>query len=182
MLFCLQTITVKETETGVQLAYRKKSASPLAVHPAVSTISIRPRSGPRRAAGVTAKLAKRGYRPDLRAVSNVFTHSFFLSLSLFCCVVFLYLSPLEMHLLEPAGLPKGVMKVGCGHACKITWSGRRSIKPPLDTSHVAIGYRSTLNAVCPTLWHLHLFYTYQSFAYLFSSYFLCSHPLGRRFY
>ncbi|KAL1951008.1 hypothetical protein VTO73DRAFT_157 [Trametes versicolor] len=64
-----KTITVKETETGVQLAYRKKSASPLAVHPAVSTISIRPRSGPRRAAGVTAKLAKRGYRPDLRAVS-----------------------------------------------------------------------------------------------------------------
>lgn len=70
MPFSSQTITVKETETGVQLAYRKKSASPLAVHPAVSTISIRPRSGPRRAAGVTAKLAKRGYRPDLRAVSN----------------------------------------------------------------------------------------------------------------
>ncbi|KAH9854359.1 ribosomal protein L28e [Lenzites betulinus] len=64
-----KTITVKETESGVQVAYRKKAASPRAVHPAVSTISVRPRSGPRRAAGVTAKLAKRGYRPDLRAAA-----------------------------------------------------------------------------------------------------------------
>ncbi|KAI0640213.1 ribosomal protein L28e [Trametes polyzona] len=64
-----KTITVKESESGIQIAYRKKGASPHAVRPAVSTLAIRPRSGPRRAAGVTAKLAKRGYRPDLRSAA-----------------------------------------------------------------------------------------------------------------
>ncbi|KAI0370032.1 ribosomal protein L28e [Pilatotrama ljubarskyi] len=61
-----KTITVKDTESGIQLAYRKKGAAPTAVRSAYSTVSIRPRSGPRRAVGVAAKLAKRGYRPDLR--------------------------------------------------------------------------------------------------------------------
>ncbi|TFK89852.1 ribosomal protein L28e [Polyporus arcularius HHB13444] len=74
-----QTIVVKDTESGIQLLTRKKGASPRAVNPAFTTTTIRPRSGPRRAAGVTAKLAKRGYRPDLRA-----------------------------HQLEPAGAPQGI--------------------------------------------------------------------------
>ncbi|KAI0652645.1 ribosomal protein L28e [Trametes meyenii] len=64
-----KTITVKDSESGIQLAYRKKGAAPTAVRPAYSTLAIRPRSGPRRAAGVTARLAKRGYRPDLRAAA-----------------------------------------------------------------------------------------------------------------
>ena len=64
-----QTIAVKDTEAGIQLVTRKKGAAPNAVRPAYATTTIRPRSGTRRAAGVTAKLAKRGYRPDLRAVS-----------------------------------------------------------------------------------------------------------------
>lgn len=65
----VQTIDVRETESAVQLTTRKKGASPTAVHSAFVTSAIRPRSGPRRAAGVTATLAKRGYRPDLRKVS-----------------------------------------------------------------------------------------------------------------
>ncbi|OBZ68589.1 60S ribosomal protein L28-1 [Grifola frondosa] len=64
-----KTITVKESESGIQLVTRKKGASPRAVHSAVATTTIRSRSGPRRAAGVTAKLAKRGYRPDLRTAA-----------------------------------------------------------------------------------------------------------------
>ncbi|KAI0696025.1 ribosomal protein L28e, partial [Cerioporus squamosus] len=64
-----KTITVKDTESGIQLITRKKGASPHAVRSAYATTTIRPRSGPRRAAGVAAKLAKRGYRPDLRAAA-----------------------------------------------------------------------------------------------------------------
>ncbi|RDX50563.1 ribosomal protein L28e [Lentinus brumalis] len=64
-----KTIVVKDTESGIQLLARKKGASPRAVQPAFTTTTIRPRSGARRAAGVTAKLAKRGYRPDLRAAA-----------------------------------------------------------------------------------------------------------------
>ena len=60
---------MKETESGIQLITRKKGSAPSAVRPASATTTIRPRSGGRRAAGVTAKLAKRSYRPDLRVVS-----------------------------------------------------------------------------------------------------------------
>ncbi|KAI0801368.1 ribosomal protein L28e [Fomes fomentarius] len=64
-----KTITVKDTESGIQLITRKKGATPTSVRPGVATSTVRPRSGGRRAAGVTAKLAKRGYRPDLRAAA-----------------------------------------------------------------------------------------------------------------
>ncbi|RPD64740.1 ribosomal protein L28e [Lentinus tigrinus ALCF2SS1-6] len=65
-----KAIAVTDTESGIQLVTRKKGAAPTAVRPAFATTTIRPRSGGRRAVGVTAKLAKRGYRPDLRAVSS----------------------------------------------------------------------------------------------------------------
>lgn len=65
----IQAIEVKDSESGIQLITRKKGASSHAVRSGVTTTTIRPRSGPRRALGITAKLAKRGYRPDLRAVS-----------------------------------------------------------------------------------------------------------------
>ena len=65
----MQAIAIADTESGVKLTVRKKGAAPNAVRPAFATSTIRPRSGGRRAAGITAKLAKRGYRPDLRAVS-----------------------------------------------------------------------------------------------------------------
>ena len=77
----IQTIAVQDTESGIKIAYRKKGASPHAVRSSYSTLVVRPRSGGRRAAGVTAQLAKRGYRPDLRAVSvpslnNIYVYSF----------------------------------------------------------------------------------------------------------
>lgn len=58
-----------ESESGIQIRTRKAKASPLAVRSAYATTTIRNRSGGRRAFGVAAKLAKRGYRPDLRQVS-----------------------------------------------------------------------------------------------------------------
>jgi len=64
-----KTIEVKDTESGIQLVTRKKDSSPHSLHSSVATSTIRPRSGSRRALGVTAKLAKRGYRPDLRAAA-----------------------------------------------------------------------------------------------------------------
>jgi len=64
-----KVIDVKPTESGAQLVTRKKSASPRAVRPAFATSTIRSRSGSRRSLGVAATLAKRGYRPDLRAAT-----------------------------------------------------------------------------------------------------------------
>ncbi|KAI0721193.1 ribosomal L28e/Mak16 [Fomitopsis betulina] len=61
-----KTIEVTESESGIQIRTRKAKASPLAVRSAYATTTIRNRSGGRRAFGVAAKLAKRGYRPDLR--------------------------------------------------------------------------------------------------------------------
>ncbi|CCM02753.1 uncharacterized protein FIBRA_04861 [Fibroporia radiculosa] len=63
------TIDVRDSESGIQLITRKKGASSHAVRPGFATSTIRPRSGGRRALGVAAKLAKRGYRPDLRAAT-----------------------------------------------------------------------------------------------------------------
>lgn len=67
-----QTIAISETGSGIQIVTRKKGASKHAVKTGFATQTIRNRSGGRRAAGVVAKLAKRGYRPDLRQVSIVF--------------------------------------------------------------------------------------------------------------
>ncbi|KAI1790999.1 ribosomal protein L28e [Ganoderma leucocontextum] len=64
-----KAIAIADTESGVKLTVRKKGAAPNAVRPAFATSTIRSRSGGRRAAGITAKLAKRGYRPDLRAAA-----------------------------------------------------------------------------------------------------------------
>ncbi|KIM69904.1 hypothetical protein SCLCIDRAFT_1207145 [Scleroderma citrinum Foug A] len=64
-----KTIDIKDSPSGIQIATRKSKASPHVVRAGRSTMTIRNRSGPRRALGVTATLTKRGYRPDLRAVS-----------------------------------------------------------------------------------------------------------------
>lgn len=50
----------------------KSKAGPRQVSAARTTFTIRNRSGGRRALGVVAGLAKKGYRPDLRAVSTFF--------------------------------------------------------------------------------------------------------------
>lgn len=78
----VQTIAIDEKAGNIQVVTRKTKASPQAVGPAYATSAVRPRSGGRRALGVAAAPAKRGYRPDLRTVS-AFTHSFYISCSSF---------------------------------------------------------------------------------------------------
>lgn len=77
----LQTVHIADGPNGIQVITRKKSASHHTVRKAAVSSTIRNRSGPRRAAGVTAQIAKRGYRPDLRTVSVVVFHSFRCALS-----------------------------------------------------------------------------------------------------
>ncbi|KAI0082163.1 hypothetical protein K474DRAFT_1655495 [Panus rudis PR-1116 ss-1] len=64
-----QTIDIQANGSSLQITTTKKNASPQAVRSRKSSSTIRNRSGPRRTVGVVAKLAKRGYRPDLRPVS-----------------------------------------------------------------------------------------------------------------
>ncbi|KAJ4001312.1 ribosomal L28e/Mak16 [Lentinula boryana] len=61
-----KTIDVSDVNGKITVTTRKPKASPYAVAPARSTSSIRSRSGSRRAFGIVASHAKRGYRPDLR--------------------------------------------------------------------------------------------------------------------
>ncbi|KAH9830458.1 ribosomal L28e/Mak16 [Rhodofomes roseus] len=61
-----KTIAVTDSEAGIKITTRKVKATPNAVRPAYSTSIIRSRSGGSRALGVASKVAKRGYRPDLR--------------------------------------------------------------------------------------------------------------------
>ena len=137
---------MQDTEKGIKLIVRKKGAAPNAVRSAYTTTSIRPRSGARRAAGVTAKLAKRGYRPDLRAVSvpplkNIYISSFLVLHGLmplqvvsghtrFASYCFWFL---ESHHLEPAGPPQGTTKVGCGHVVQ-----NRVVR--VETDQISLGH------------------------------------------
>jgi len=65
----IQTINISDESGVVKIVTRKTKASPRAVASAYTTSSIRAKSGSRRSLGVTAQLAKRGYRPDLRKVN-----------------------------------------------------------------------------------------------------------------
>lgn len=60
---------MKPEATGISITHRKKSTSPRVVRSAYTSTAIGSRTGPRRALGIAAQTAKRGYRPDLRAVS-----------------------------------------------------------------------------------------------------------------
>ncbi|TFY82426.1 hypothetical protein EWM64_g1585 [Hericium alpestre] len=64
-----KTIDVRPTPQGIAITHRKKNASPRAVRSARKTTVISSRTGPRRAFGIGASLAKRGYRPDLRSAA-----------------------------------------------------------------------------------------------------------------
>ena len=61
---------------GVAITHRKNSASPHGIRSAYASTVIGSRTGPRRALGIAAQPAKRGYRPDLRTVSVCLTFSF----------------------------------------------------------------------------------------------------------
>lgn len=60
---------MKQSATGIAITHRKKATSSRAVRSAYASTTIGSRTGPRRALGIAAQPAKRGYRPDLRAVS-----------------------------------------------------------------------------------------------------------------
>ncbi|KAG6815906.1 hypothetical protein H0H87_010352 [Tephrocybe sp. NHM501043] len=64
-----KTLDISETKAGIQVTARKTKAAPGAVKPALAKSTIRARSGSRRAQGVVAQYAKRGYRPDLRTAA-----------------------------------------------------------------------------------------------------------------
>ncbi|EIN14297.1 ribosomal protein L28e [Punctularia strigosozonata HHB-11173 SS5] len=64
-----KTLHVFDNNSTVTIVHRKKSASRHQVKPGFATSTIRSRSGPRRATGVAASYAKRGYRPDLRTAA-----------------------------------------------------------------------------------------------------------------
>lgn len=119
-----QTIDIKDSGSGLQISTRKSKASPYAIGSGKSTSTIRNRSGGRRTLGVAGKYAKRGYRPDLRTVSDTLRVVFvFLSPSLFVGLVSRFLGPClasSALSLEPAGTRlRDGMKVGRGHVCNI---------------------------------------------------------------
>jgi len=64
-----KTIDITDSGSGVQITTRKTKTSPHAVRTGKSTSTLRNGSGGRRALGITASYAKRGYRPDLRAAA-----------------------------------------------------------------------------------------------------------------
>ncbi|KAF8971838.1 ribosomal L28e protein family-domain-containing protein [Flammula alnicola] len=64
-----KVISVEDQGGNIKVHTRKVKASPHAVASASATASIRPRSGSRRALGLAAAPAKRGYRPDLRTAT-----------------------------------------------------------------------------------------------------------------
>ncbi|KAF9478095.1 ribosomal protein L28e [Pholiota conissans] len=61
-----KVVNVEDQAGSIKIHTRKVKASPHAVASGVATTAIRPRSGSRRALGIAAAPAKRGYRPDLR--------------------------------------------------------------------------------------------------------------------
>lgn len=65
----IQTINIFDESGVIKIVTRKTKASPHAVVSAYTASFIRAKSGSRRSLGVTAQLARRGYRPDLRKVN-----------------------------------------------------------------------------------------------------------------
>ncbi|KAF8899356.1 ribosomal L28e/Mak16 [Infundibulicybe gibba] len=64
-----KTIHVADSPTGIQIVTRKTKGSSGGVASSRAVSTVRPRSGSRRALGVAAAPAKRGYRPDLRTAT-----------------------------------------------------------------------------------------------------------------
>ncbi|KAG6878026.1 hypothetical protein C0993_000566 [Termitomyces sp. T159_Od127] len=64
-----KTLDITDSPSGIQITTRKTKAVAGAVKTAYAKSSIRPRSGSRRAQGIVAQYAKRGYRPDLRTAA-----------------------------------------------------------------------------------------------------------------
>jgi hypothetical protein len=130
---------VKPSATGVSITHRKKSTSPHVVRSAYASTTIGNRTGPRRALGVAAQLAKRGYRPDLRAVS------IYLGLP-----QFIFDSPLLLRKpafsLEPTGNAIGRHEGWVWTCLQDKSQPRWSRSNSSESSSYAIGARSMLGA------------------------------------
>ncbi|KAI0814849.1 ribosomal L28e/Mak16 [Irpex lacteus] len=74
-----KAIHVAQGPSSIQIVSRKEGSSPHAVRKSFVSTSVRSRSGPRRAAGVVAAFAKRGYRPDLRKAALARTSALILA-------------------------------------------------------------------------------------------------------
>ncbi|KAJ7625986.1 ribosomal protein L28e [Roridomyces roridus] len=69
-LACSKTIAISDSGNGIQIVSKKLKASPTAVARGSNTTVIRPRSGGRRALGITAAVVcKKAGRPDLRTAA-----------------------------------------------------------------------------------------------------------------
>jgi hypothetical protein len=91
----VQAIDIEADSNGnISVVSRKLSSGPRVVKKSRHVQKIRPRSGPRRSAGVAASHARRGYRPDLRTVRGIDPLFFTPSLSF----------SISATTLEPAGL------------------------------------------------------------------------------
>ena len=122
-----QTIDVKPVANGIAITHRKKSASPHAIRSARATTIIGSRAGPRRALGIAAQPAKRGYRPDLRKVSVQYT-----------LASYVYLLQKIRILVRTHWRRLDVMKDGRRHVCKIN-------SYPDGADQTPLGYRHTLS-------------------------------------
>ncbi|KAH7880498.1 ribosomal L28e protein family-domain-containing protein [Lentinula edodes] len=96
-----KTIDVSDVNGKITITTHKTKVSPRAVAPVRSTFSVRSRSGTRRALGIASSTAKRGYRPDLRKVSErLFARICGWAIYLFCSLlnVFFFLRYLSPYL------------------------------------------------------------------------------------
>ncbi|KAK2462858.1 hypothetical protein APHAL10511_005056 [Amanita phalloides] len=61
-----KVLDIQDSKNGIQIRTRKTKSSPRQVKSGFATTTIKARTGPRRALGIAAGFASRGYRPDLR--------------------------------------------------------------------------------------------------------------------
>lgn len=126
---------MRPSATGISITHRKKSTSPRVVRSAYASTIIGSRTGPRRALGIAAQPAKRGYRPDLRAVS-MYPGSSFISDS--------PLSRTPAFSLEPTGNAIGRHEGWAWTCLQYKSQPRRSRSNSSGYSSYAIGARSML--------------------------------------
>lgn len=134
-----KVIAVEDQSGTIKIQTRKVKASPQAVAKATSSTTIRPRSGSRRAIGIAAAPAKRGYRPDLRAVGIPIAYS----VSIFC---FAFSIPDQRNLVRTHWNYCKVIEGWAWTRLQYKHNPLRPIKPQWKLRLVAIGHRSLLNA------------------------------------
>ena len=133
---------MKPSATGISITHRKKSTSPHAVRAAYTSTTIGSRTGPRRALGIAAQPAKRGYRPDLRAVS--------ITSDSLIHTRFAFVAKTRI-LVRTHWKRYGVMKDGRGHVCNTNPSPDGADQTPLSYRHTLSGLVRIVREL-PTTW------------------------------